>query len=395
MKNSNFGKGIILGIVIALVVMVSIGGGIYYSIFYGGSSSLSANTRQKMNLMENIINNKYLGKIDMSKMKDGVYKGVVDGLDDPYSVYYTKAEYDELKKSTAGVYTGIGVLVQENPTTRLSSIVRVFPNTPAAKVGLKKGDVIYKIDDKDVSNLGVDKIVLRIKGKENSTFKLQVYRPSIKNYVTVNVKREEVAYPSVDSKLFDAKYKIGYIQIFEFDENTKDQFDAAINSLKKQGVRGLMIDVRDNGGGLYDIVCAMLDELLPKGMIVYTKDKDGKKTPQFSDKNALGLPMVIIQNGNSASASEIFAGAIQDFGAGKIVGEKSYGKGVVQEILPFTDGSAMKLTVEHYYTPKGRDIQGKGITPDVAVGPATKPNTDPQLSTALNLMRRQLVAKQQ
>ena len=216
-----------------------------------------------------------------------------------------------------------------------------------------------------------------------------MYRTSEKEYIDLEITRDKVDVPTVEHKMLDKSKGIGYIQITQFEEVTYDQFKEALDDLKKQGMKSVIFDLRNNPGGLYDTVCEMLDDLLPEGTLVYTKDKDGNKQEKKSDANFLDMPMVVLQNENSASASEIFAGAIQDFRAGKIVGTQSFGKGIVQSIIPLSDGSAVKLTVEKYYTPKGVNIHGKGITPDVKVEISKGGKKDNQLQKAIEVIEKE------
>ena len=221
-----------------------------------------------------------------------------------------------------------------------------------------------------------------MKGEKGTTVDITVYRESEKKYIDFTITRDQVNEPTVEYKMLDKKKKIGYIQISQFEEVTYDQFTKALDDLKKQGMKAVIFDVRSNPGGLYEIVCKMLDEILPEGNLVSTKDKYGNEEKQTSDSKCLGMPMVVLQNKDSASASEIFAGAIQDFNAGKIVGTQSFGKGIVQTILPLSDGSAVKLTVQDYYTPSGKNIHGKGITPDVEAELEENATSDTQLEKA-------------
>ena len=339
-----------------------------------------------MSSLESIIDLYYLDKVDNKKLEEGIYKGLFSGLDDPYSVYYTADEYAKLQEDIDGVFVGMGAYVSQNTETGIIIVTKAFDNSPAKKAGIKDGDIIYKVEDKEVTGEDVDKVVSMIKGKENTKVKLTIYRQSEKKYIDVEITRAKVEVPSIEAKMLNKKKGIAYIQIVEFQENTYKQFASAIEKLKKQGMKSVIFDVRNNPGGRYDIVCQILDDLLPEGTLVSTKDKYGKEEKQTSDAKALNMPMVVIQNENSASASEIFAGAIQDFKAGTIIGTRSFGKGIVQQMWPLNDGSAIKLTVEKYYTPSGKNIHGKGITPDVEVKASTKGNKDVQLNKAVEIL---------
>lgn len=397
---NRFALGFVLGMFAMLVVLASVGAGIYFSQFGGSgkntetvegepsktSEDVAKATSQKVKYLQKIIDAYYLNDIDTEKLEEGVFKGLLAGLEDPYSVYYTKEEYDAFMEDSTGKYYGIGALVSQNADTGIITAINVFEDSPAYKAGMKSGDVIYKVEDKEVTGEDLSNVVAKMKGEKGTKVKITVYRSSENKYIELEITRDKVNVPTVEYKMLDKKNKIGYIQISQFEEVTYEQFTEAVESLQKQGMKAVIFDLRDNPGGLYSTVCDMLDDLLPEGTLVYTKDKYGKEEKQTSDEKCISIPMVVIQNGNSASASEIFAGAIQDFNAGQIVGEQSFGKGIVQTILPLTDGSAVKLTIQDYYTPSGKNIHGKGITPNVEVEDDIKTEQDEQLDKALEMI---------
>lgn len=385
---TKFVPGFLLGMFAMLVLGVAVGVGLHFSQDSVKTDATYAvdKAESKLKSLEALINLKYLKNVDQEDLENGLYKGILEGLGDPYSVYYTKDEYTKLMESTSGEYCGIGAYVSQNTETKVITITKAFKNGPADKAGVKDGDVITKVDGKDVSSEDVDKVVSMMKGDKGTKVKLTVYRQSVKKYVDVTITRGEVKVPTVAHKMLDKKNKIGYIQISEFDTVTADQFSSALSSLKKQGMKKVIFDLRNNPGGSYEGVCKILDEILPEGTIVYTKDKYGNEEKQTSDAKCLDMLIVVLQNKNSASASEIFAGAIQDFGVGTIVGTQSFGKGIVQQIIPLTDGSAVKITIEDYYTPSGKNIHGKGITPDVKIEANGK--TDVQLNKALEVLKK-------
>lgn len=390
---SRFLPGFLVGMLATMVITAGVVVGI---VFSGTDINITAKKQNnksateaslsKLSSLESIIDLYYLDKVDNKKLEEGIYKGLFSGLDDPYSVYYTADEYAKLQEDIDGVFVGMGAYVSQNTETGIIIVTKAFDNSPAKKAGIKDGDIIYKVEDKEVTGEDVDKVVSMIKGKENTKVKLTIYRQSEKKYIDVEITRAKVEVPSIEAKMLNKKKGIAYIQIVEFQENTYKQFASAIEKLKKQGMKSVIFDVRNNPGGRYDIVCQILDDLLPEGTLVSTKDKYGKEEKQTSDAKALNMPMVVIQNENSASASEIFAGAIQDFKAGTIIGTRSFGKGIVQQMWPLNDGSAIKLTVEKYYTPSGKNIHGKGITPDVEVKASTKGNKDVQLNKAVEIL---------
>ena len=319
----------------------------------------------KLTGLEQIIDTYYLNDIDYNTMTEYIYKGALASLGDPYSVYYTKEEFDSFNEQTTGNYCGIGVSVNENASTGAVTVVQVFKDGAGAKAGFRSGDIIYKVDGEEVTGQDLSTVVSKIKGEEGTTVNITILRGS--DTFTKTLTRATVTIDTVSSEMLDNN--IGYIKVNEFDEVTATQFDEAIDDLEKQGEKGLIIDLRDNPGGRYDIVCEMLDRMLPKGkLLVYTMDKYGTKEEQKStDSDEFTKPLAVLVNGNSASASEIFSGAVKDYGRGTLVGTTTFGKGIVQQILPLNDGSAVKLTVSKYYTPSGKNIHGTGIEPDVRV----------------------------
>lgn len=321
---------------------------------------------KKMEEIEGVINESYLNQADPQEVENQIYKGLLKGLEDPYSGYYTEEELAKLKESTSGTYSGIGATMSQNKDTGVITIVRCFEGTPSEEAGLLPGDIIYMVDDAEVTGMDLSVVVSLIKTGKNDKVHLSVVREGISDYVEVDVERREIQVPTVESEML--KDQIGYISILEFDSVTEKQFEDAMNSLEKQGMEKLIIDLRDNPGGILQVVCKMLDRILPEGLIVYTEDKYGnRKEYKSDDQNQFTKPIALLVNGNSASASEIFAGAIKDYGVGTIVGTTTFGKGIVQRIENLSDGTAVKLTIEKYFTPKGNNIHGVGIEPDVEV----------------------------
>jgi len=315
----------------------------------------------------NTIDDYYLNGIDNDKMKDGIYKGMVDSLGDPYTVYYNSEEYKQFTSSSSGTYSGIGVAVSQNVTTGAITIVKTFKKGSGEKEGMKPGDVIYKVEGKRIEGLELSKVVSMIKGEEGTFVKVTVLRDG--KEIEFNLERKKLEVDTVNYRMEDRSgKKIGYISVSEFDEVTASQFKSAISELNKEGMEGLVIDLRDNPGGLLDVTCEMLDRMIKKGLLVYTVDKYGKRVDEdATDSDSFDKPVAILVNGNSASASEVFSGAMKDYKAATLVGTKTFGKGIVQSIVPFGDGTAMKVTVSKYYTPNGVNIHGTGIEPDVVV----------------------------
>ncbi|ESL01783.1 peptidase, S41 family [Catonella morbi ATCC 51271] len=313
------------------------------------------------------IDDYYLNEIDNDKMQDGIYKGMVDSLGDQYTVYYTADEYKQFTTASSGTYCGIGVAVSQNVTTGAITIVKTFKKGSGAEEGMLPGDVIYKVAGKKIEGLELSKVVSQIKGEEGTFVKVTVLRNG--KEIEFNLERRQLEIDTVTYRMEekDGK-KIGYIAVSEFDEVTASQFKSALKDLEKEGMQGLVIDLRDNPGGLLDVTCEMLDRMIKKGILVYTVDKNGKRVDEEATDNlSFDKPVAILVNGNSASASEVFSGAMKDYKAATLVGTNTFGKGIVQSIVPFEDGTAMKVTVSKYYTPNGANIHGTGIKPDVVV----------------------------
>jgi carboxyl-terminal processing protease len=359
--------------------------------------SSSDEVLQKINKLETLIDKFYMEEVDDSKLADGIYKGLLASLGDPYSCYYTADEYKALMESSSGIYCGIGATVTQNVTTGIISIVKPFLNGPAHAAGILPGDIVYKVNGEEVTGKDLTEVVSKIKGEEGTKAEITIVREGETKPMEFSIPRKTVEVPTIEYEMLDNK--IGYIAVSEFDEVTAEQFRKAVNDLEKQGEKGLVIDIRNNPGGLLDTVCDMLDRMLPKGLIVYTEDKYGKREEKFSDaKEEFNKPLAVLINGNSASASEIFAGAIQDYKRGTIVGTTSFGKGIVQSIIPLSDGTAIKVTVSKYYTPNGKNIHKIGIKPDVAVElndklkkeVVIKKEEDNQLQKAIQIIKDQI-----
>ncbi len=322
---------------------------------------------EKANSLEALIHKYYWEDVEEDDLYEGMYQGMLWSLGDPYSCYYTKEDYAALMEEIEGTYCGIGALVSQNASTKVITIVRPFVDGPAYKAGMLPGDILTKIDGEDVSAWDIDLAVKHMKGEQGTIVEVEVWRSSVGEYVDLTITRDLVEVETVTYEMLDDS--IGYIYVMQFDEITTQQFETALNALNEQGMKGLIVDIRDNGGGLLTTVCDMLDMFLEEDdLIVYTLDKYDTKEEIFAHEGSIEtLPMAVLVNGYSASASEIFSGALQDYGLATIVGTQSFGKGIVQSIIPLTDGSAVKLTVSTYYTPDGRNIHGTGITPDVVV----------------------------
>lgn len=321
----------------------------------------------KVDAIQELVDRYYLNKVNTSDLVNGIYRGYVYGLGDPYSRYYTEEELTQMMDASRGVYGGIGCSVKQDIKTGALTVVEVFKDGPAAEAGLKSGDIIYKVNGKNVAGQDVSAIISQTKGKEGTSVEIEVIRDGKSDPLAFHITRKKVENHTVYHKML--KGKIGYISVSEFETVTSKQFKNSIDALEKEGEKGLVIDVRNNPGGNLDTVVEMLDRMLKKGIIVYQEDKTGKKTDKkyaTPDEN-FTKPCAVLINGDSASASEVFAGCLQDYKKAVIVGTTSFGKGIVQSVIPFKDGTAVKLTTAKYFTPKGRNIHGIGIKPDVKV----------------------------
>ena len=326
--------------------------------------SYSAHVK-KLRELETMIDRYYLNEKDEEELAEGVYTGLIYGLGDPYSRYYTAEEYKQANESTEGTYEGIGIVMQKNSGGGVK-VVLCYEGGPGKAAGLKEDDIISAIDGRDITDMSTSDVVALIKDSGKDRVTLTVHREDVEKPLQIEVDVTDVELPSVFHEMLDEK--TGYIQITEFKGVSYNQYMEAYADLREKGMECLIVDLRGNPGGLLNSVCDILRHILPEGRIVYTEDKYGNREEEKCDgKNQLEIPLAVLVNENSASASEIFAGAVQDYGVGTIVGTKTYGKGIVQAVRTLSDGSAVKLTVSRYYTPKGNNIHEVGIVPDVTV----------------------------
>ena len=364
-----------------------------------GVFSVSNDTMlEKLDYIKNMINTYSLYGATEEEMLEGMYRGLLWSIDDAYSAYYTVDEMNALMESSSGYYCGIGVMVSQNVYTGIITVVKPFKDGPAYNAGMRKEDILLKVEGEDVTGVDLNEVVAKIKGEEGTTVNVTVLRGE--EEISMDVTRAWIEVPTIEYEMLDDK--IGYISVSEFDEVTVDQFKNAIAELEKQKMEGLVIDLRDNPGGLVDSAVSMLDRILPKGLVVYTEDKNGNRDEEYAkDKTELKVPLVLLMNENSASASEIFAGAVQDFGKGKVVGTQSYGKGIVQIVAYVNDGSGIKFTVSQYFTPNGNAVHEVGITPDVVVELDEELKTlseipkeqDNQLQEAIKVLKEEIKKK--
>lgn len=327
---------------------------------------VNAYTTNKMMTIEDVIDQYYLEDVDEEDMENGIYAGMLSSLGDPYSAYYSAEELKEMEQDVEGIYYGIGAYIGTDTEMQMPVISGVIEDTPAQEADLRSGDIIYMVDGVSTQGMDTSDVVALIKGEENTVVHLTLVRSGEADYIEVDVTRKKVESPTVSYEMLEND--IGYIQITEFDKVTTDQFAEALAVCKGSDMKGLVLDLRSNPGGSFSVVCDIARMILPEGLIVYTEDKYGQREESSCDgSHELQVPMVVLVNGYSASASEILAGAIQDYQKGILMGTTTFGKGIVQRVISLSDGSAVKLTISSYYTPSGRNIHGTGIEPDEVV----------------------------
>lgn len=375
-------KTIIAVLLIAIISSISTLGLIYYALGF--------NEQGFSNLMRFItayrfIETKYVNDTDDVKLIDGAIDGMVKSLNDPHSNYLSPKMYKTLMEQTEGSFAGIGVVMGMDNEQKIH-IVGIMENSPGQKAGLQEGDEILAVDGVPVTQMAFDEVAAHVRGQAGTDVVLTIMRDNANQDITItrdNIKLKTVGYKMLDNN-------IGYIQIVSFSEDTANEFNEAYNDLKNQGMKALVLDLRNNPGGLLTTCVEIAKKLVPKGEIVSIVDKQGNKETYSSSLEAPEYPLAVLINKNSASASEILSGAIQDTKAGTIIGNTSYGKGSVQTILPMFEDDAVKLTIAKYYTPSGRSIDGTGITPDIEINLDENATSDTQLNKALEVLKAQL-----
>ena len=375
-------KTIIAVLLIAIISSISTLGLIYYALGF--------NEQGFSNLMRFItayrfIETKYVNDTDDVKLIDGAIDGMVKSLNDPHSNYLSPKMYKTLMEQTEGSFAGIGVVMGMDNEQKIH-IVGIMENSPGQKAGLQEGDEILAVDGVPVTQMAFDEVAAHVRGQAGTDVVLTIMRDNTNQDITIT--RDNIKLKTVGHKMLDNN--IGYIQIVSFSEDTANEFNEAYNDLKNQGMKALVLDLRNNPGGLLTTCVEIAKKLVPKGEIVSIVDKQGNKETYSSSLEAPEYPLVVLINKNSASASEILSGAIQDTKAGTIICNTSYGKGSVQTILPMFEDDAVKLTIAKYYTPSGRSIDGTGITPDIEINLDENATSDTQLDKALEILKAQL-----
>lgn len=403
-EKKSFVKGAFLGILAAFIIVGVVGlGGFYYGILQINLGTRQEKTPQtvdsrllnKLNYVQRILEKNFLEEYDQQDVEDGMFAGMLAALQDPYTVYYSKEAYDSVMESSEGAYYGIGVVVQQNPDTNAIIVNYPYEDGPGAEAGILPGDIIYAVEETLAEGLTIDEVVARIRGEEGTWVEISVLREGSAEPVRLRVQRRKIETKTVVSELLDGN--VGYVQVTQFDEVTPNQFKNAMDGLMAKGMESVVIDLRDNPGGSLNAVMKMMDMVLPKGLYTYLENKNGKRENYYGTEDAqYDLPMVVLVNENSASASELFTGAVHDYKRATIVGTTTFGKGIVQQLYPLPDGSGIKVTMAKYYTPNGVCIHKTGITPDIEVelddgeyASIVSHEEDNQLSQALEYLKKE------
>ncbi|MCI8482119.1 MAG: S41 family peptidase [Clostridia bacterium] len=397
-KRQKFYKIVMLIVIVATITFIAttllmykfVGGNVRYVTLSGNDGGIS-NTLASY---RKIIDQKFLGNIDEDKIMQETIRGYIKGLDDPYTEYMTKEEMQEFTSNVMGNFTGIGIYLTKDTEKNVVVCISPIKDTPAYKAGILPGDIILKIDDVSYTGEQLTEASNKIRGEIGTTVKLEVLRDN--KTLTFEVIRENIKINHVEAKVLENQ--IGYIEFNSFDEGCSKEFKEKLEELKSQNITSLIIDIRNNGGGLVEEALDIADYILDKDatMLITVDKKQNEEITKSKEDPIINIPIILLMNKSSASASEILAGALKDNGKASIVGEKSYGKGVIQELLTLTDGSGLKITTNEYYTPKRNKINKVGITPDVEVtlDEALKgkleieEKEDTQLQKAVELLRK-------
>ena len=386
-------KIIMLMVIVAFItfLVTSIG---MQKYFYGKNNKEGTNEIvSEINNYRKIIDKYYLGEVDEEKLKEGAIKGYIEGLEDPYTEYISKEDMQDYLEDTMGNFVGIGIYMVQDTEENKIMVLSPIKNSPAEKAGIQPGDYIIKINDVEYKGEQMTEASNKIKGEEGSTVKLEIQRKE--EILTFEIKRENIIVNPVEGKVLENN--IGYIAFSSFDEETAKEFKNKYEELSKQGITSLIVDLRNNGGGIVNVALDIAEYFAPKvSVLLYEVDKNNNEEIKKSENEPIiNMPVIILTNENTASSSEILAGALQDLGIAKIVGTKTYGKGVIQEVLSLPDGSGIKITSEKYLTPNKREINKVGIQPDVEVElPETVDNIlnveekdDTQLQKAVEMLK--------
>lgn len=357
-----------------------------------GTSALTGSS--KSSIIKQYIDKYFMEDVDNDILTEGMYKGMLESLNDPYSVYYTKDEVESLKQSSEGEYVGLGISVTQNNETKVITVTKVYDDSPAKDAGIESGDTIYSVNDNVLTDETLDELLVDIKGEEDKEVKMQLKRGE--ETIDADMKLREVLIDVVSYEMLEDN--IGYIIIDQFTGTSTEQVEEAINDLKSQGMERIIVDLRDNPGGQLECIQAILNYFLPKDkLLLYSETKDGEQEKYYTENDGLitDMPLCVLVNENSASASEVFAGVVKCYDRGKLVGTKTFGKGIMQSTFGLSDGTAIKLTIGKYYLPDDSNIHGIGIEPDYEVKLpedvtnvwALKHPDDPQLTKAIEVVK--------
>ena len=394
-RKNGFFTGALVGALAMLAVILGLNGGLS-TLFRTGDKDgvVSAKTSQKIESIRKIMDEVYLygEEINEDALQEAIVKGYVAGLKEPYTIYYNEEETNALFEATSGEFGGIGVVVTKDLETGLLTFVTVYEDAPGEAAGFLEGDLVYKVDGEDVTAMDMDTVVSKIRGEIGSTVEITVLRGENLEEYTAKATRALIEDDTVTYEMKDGK--VGYILLSGFEDVTYEQFEEALTDLRNQNMQGLVVDLRGNPGGNLSTVCDVLDLILPEGTIVSTKDRNGKgETYKSDEERQLNVPLVVLINEYSASAAEIFAGAVKDYEIGTLVGMTTYGKGIVQNVYKLRDGTSLKITSSEYFTPSGTNIHGVGVKPDVEVKyeyDAANPEWDNQLEKALEVLKNKM-----
>ncbi len=391
-NNKGFWKGALCGALATLLVVGIIGGTILICSMLGLTNKIvDVKTELKLKMIESIIEQNYLyiDEVDKDALRDSLVEGYVAGLDEPYTVYYNEEETIALLESSTGEFGGVGITIMQDVTTMQMSFSTIHKDCPGEEAGFRVGDILYKVDGEDVTGQDLDHVITKIRGEVGSQVELTVLRGDNYEEYTATLTRTLIQNQSVSHEMLDDH--IGYIEITGFEDTTTGQFEKALQELNEQKMESLIVDLRGNPGGNLSVVVEMCDMILPEGTIVSIEDRNGKGEVFTSDEeHKLNVPLVVLVNGNSASASEIFAGAVKDYKVGTLVGTTTFGKGIVQNIYSLPDNTSFKITSSEYFTPNGTNIHGVGVEPDVVVEfeyDEENPDADNQLDKAIEILK--------
>ena len=396
-KRKDFWKG--FGAALALVLVVSVAWNPICRIipWHALPFSVGMSREAKIDIIQSYLDKYYVDDLKEEQVEEMLYAGMMAGVGDRYTYYLTKENLKQYMDNSNGNFDGVGIEVYSTQDGEVI-VSSVMAGQPAEAAGMKAGDVIIGVDGQDMRGSMLSDVAAKIRGRKGTEVTIKVLRRSTGETMEFTMERAKVVLESVSSRMMEEK--IGYISISGFKENTYTQFKEALDELQKEGMKGLILDLRDNPGGLVRSVYEIGEELLPEGTMVYTLDKNENRNDLKCDGEYLDIPLVVLVNANSASASEIFAGAVKDMDRGTLVGTQTFGKGLVQRLFTLPDGSGLNITIQKYYTPNGTSIHGVGIEPDEVVElPAEYQNTalkdipesaDTQLQKGMEVLRNEI-----